>query len=118
MNGRLTLPPGLPDSGAELSRIVTALVDDFGARRVIAFGSCTRGESTRDSDVDLCVVYDATRTPRCDASRLADECVSRVQPRLSTDLLVVSLERWARETKRPCGLWREIAEGGVILHEG
>jgi predicted nucleotidyltransferase len=115
---RLSLPPCSRDPARELARVVDALIKDFGAERVVAFGSCTRGESTRHSDVDLCVIYDQERIPPVQAPRLADRCVSRVNPLLSTDLFVVPMERWEREKSKPWGLWREIVEGGVDLHEG
>jgi hypothetical protein len=53
---RLTLPPRPMDAREQLERVLTALKEDYGAEKIIAFGSSVRGTATEHSDVDLCVI--------------------------------------------------------------
>lgn len=112
----LQLPSWPPNAEKELHKILLALTQDYGAERIIAFGSCVRGKPSADSDVDLCVIRrhppDCTH-PRRDASL----AVLRTGCRLATDLLVLTPEQWNRHQQSPFGVHAEILEHGITLYE-
>ena len=53
---RLHYPPRPANARAEVEKILRALVEDYGAEKIIAFGSAVRGGVTEHSDIDLCVI--------------------------------------------------------------
>src|SRR5215210_1931499 len=84
---KLRLPSHPSDGRSQLERLLAALVTEYGAERIIAFGSCVSGEVSEHSDVDLCVVRDHPATvthPPLEAGL----CVAKTRPRISTDVLV------------------------------
>jgi len=77
---------------------------DFGAERVILFGSYARGEVTEDSDVDLLVVAETTLPPReryGAIRRLADDFPA------SFDIIVRTPEEYHR--------WRSVVNNIVYF---
>jgi predicted nucleotidyltransferase len=113
----LHLPPRPPDAQEHLGRILDALVEDYGAQKIIAFGSCVRGGVTEHSDVDLCVIR---RHPAgCTQPGLeADLAVARRRPLLSKDLLIRTPEQFAASVRRPFGVMEEVVRNGVVVYEG
>lgn len=43
----------MPPSIAEIKRIVSPIAARYGVERMYLFGSCARGDTTEDSDIDL-----------------------------------------------------------------
>jgi hypothetical protein len=113
---KLHLPPLPSDGQRQLERVLTALVTDYGAERIIAFGSCVRGDASEHSDVDLCVVRD--HAPGVTHPQLeAGLCVARTRPRISTDLLVRTPGQFQQAVVSPFGVMEEVIRNGVTLYE-
>jgi predicted nucleotidyltransferase len=113
---KLRLPARPANALQELEKILDALVQHYGAEKIIAFGSCVRGVPTEHSDVDLCVIRQ--HPPGCTHPGLeADLAVCRTRPLLSTDLLVRDPSELARSRARPFGVMDEVLNHGVILYE-
>ena len=114
---RLTLPPLPVDARAQLERVLTALVEDYGAEKIIAFGSSVRGTATEHSDVDLCVIREhpvgCTR-PTYDALTAA----AKSRPLISTDILVRTPGQIAAARRHPFGVMDEILNHGLPVYEG
>jgi predicted nucleotidyltransferase len=115
---RLQLPPGRESAREDIALVLEALLQEFGASRIVAFGSCVSGKPQSDSDVDLLVVTDPTRPiskqPTFDANLVA----SRVSARVPLDILVRSPEEWAAAVRHPTGVIGEAVQHGITLYEG
>lgn len=113
---RLTLPSRPADARAQLERVLTALVDDYGAEKIIAFGSSVRGTATEHSDVDLCVIRE--HPPGC--TRPVFEALTaagKARPLISTDILVRTPTQLAAARQRPFGVMDEVLNHGVPVYE-
>jgi len=86
---------------------------EFGAERVILFGSYARGEVTEDSDVDLLVVGPFT-------GRSVDKSVEirlKLRPKFPLDLLVRTLEKVRQRIEIGDSFIKEILEEAKVLYE-
>lgn len=86
---------------------------EFGAERVILFGSYARGEVTEDSDVDLLVIGHFE-------GRSVDKSVEirmKLRPRFPIDLLVRTPEKVQQRIEMGDCFIREILEEGKVLYE-
>jgi predicted nucleotidyltransferase len=52
----------MPDQDEKMARLVSVAANDERVLALLLFGSRARGDATRLSDVDLCVVLDPTRS--------------------------------------------------------
>jgi predicted nucleotidyltransferase len=85
----------------------------FGAERVILFGSYARGEVTEDSDVDLLVIG-------LFKGRSVDKSVEirlKLRPSFPVDLLVRTPEKVRQRLEMGDSFLREILEEGKVLYE-
>ena len=85
----------------------------FGAERVILFGSYARGEVTEDSDVDLLVIGSFE-------GRSVDKSVEirmKLRPSFPVDLLVRTPEKVRQRIEMGDDFMREILEKGKVLYE-
>jgi len=85
----------------------------FGAERVILFGSYAGGTVTEDSDVDLMVIgpFDGRSVDRSVEIRM------KLRPRFPIDLLVRTPEKVIERIQMGDEFMREIVEEGKILYE-
>jgi predicted nucleotidyltransferase len=86
---------------------------EFGAERVILFGSYARGQVTDDSDVDLLVIIPFE-------GRSVDKSVEirmKLRPQFPVDLLVRTPEKVRQRIEMGDGFMREIFEEGKVLYE-
>jgi predicted nucleotidyltransferase len=86
---------------------------EFGAERVILFGSYAQGIATEDSDVDLLVVCDFE-------GRSVDKSVEirlKLRPQFPLDLLVRTPEKLGQRIEMGDDFIREILEEGKVLYE-
>jgi len=86
---------------------------EFGAERVILFGSYARGEITEDSDVDLLIVGPFE-------GRSADKSVEirmKLRPKFPIDLLVRTPEKVRQRIEMGDSFMKEILEEGKVLYE-
>ena len=86
---------------------------EFGAERVILFGSYAHGAVTEHSDVDLLVIgpYDGKRVDRSVQIRM------KLRPSFPVDLLVRTAEAVQKRIQMGDDFMREIVEEGKVLYE-
>ncbi len=85
----------------------------FGAEKVILFGSYAQGIPTEDSDVDLLVICP------CEG-RNVDTSVKirlKLRPRFPIDLIVRTPEKVRQRLEMGDGFMRQILEEGKVLYE-
>ena len=86
---------------------------EFGAERVILFGSYARGVVTEDSDVDLLVICPFE-------GRSVDKSVEirmKLRPKFPLDLIVRTGEKVRERMEMGDDFMREILEEGKVLYE-
>ncbi len=86
---------------------------EFGAERVILFGSYAKGAVTEDSDVDLLVIgpFEGRSVDKSVEIRL------KLRPGFAMDLLVRTPEKVRQRIEMGDGFMREILEEGKVLYE-
>ena len=86
---------------------------EFGAERVILFGSYARGEVTEDSDVDLLVIgpFKGRRVDKSVEIRM------KLRPKFPLDLLVRTPEKVRQRIDMGDCFMREILYEGKVLYE-
>jgi len=86
---------------------------EFGAERVILFGSHARGEVSEDSDVDLLIIgpYEGRSVDRSVEIRM------KLRPRFPVDLLVRTAEKVRDRIQMGDDFLREIVQEGKVLYE-
>jgi predicted nucleotidyltransferase len=97
----------------EIKRFGQQIGEQFGAERVILFGSYAKGRVTEDSDVDLLVIGHFE-------GRSVDKSVEirmNLRPKFPVDLLVRTPEKVRQRIDMGDGFMREILEEGKVLYE-
>jgi len=87
--------------------------EQFGAERVILFGSYAQGQVTADSDVDLLVIGPFK-------GRGVDKSVEirmKLRPQFPVDILIRTPEKVQQRVKMGDCFMREILEKGKVLYE-
>jgi len=87
--------------------------EQFGAERVILFGSYAQGQVTADSDVDLLVIGPFK-------GRSVDKSVEirmKLRPQFPVDILVRTTEKVRQRIKMGDCFMQEILEKGKVLYE-
>jgi len=87
--------------------------EEFGAERVILFGSYARGNATLDSDVDILVVgaFEGRSVDRSVEIRM------KLRPDFPMDLLVRTPEKVRERIEMGDAFMREILDHGKVLYE-
>lgn len=98
----------------ELKTVVDSLVRDYGARRVILFGSGASGELSPHSDVDLVVIK---QTELSFYDRLA-EVARVVKWTHAFEILVYTPEEFEELRRTNNFVREEICEKGKVLYDG
>ncbi len=98
---------------AELARILPLLVNDYGAEKVILFGSLATGEVAEWSDLDLVVIKD---TDRRFFDRI-DDVTRLTRPRISADILVYSAATFKEMCETRRFFQDEIVGKGRVIYE-
>lgn len=112
----LHYPPRPKNARAEVEKILRALVEDYGAEKIIVFGSAVRGGVDEHSDIDLCVIRE--HPPGCThPAQEAGEAVARAEALISKDILVRTPEQIEAARKRPFGVMDEVLNHGVTVYE-
>ena len=112
----LHYPPLPANARTELEKILHALVEDYGAEKIIAFGSTVRGGATEHSDFDLCVIRQ--HPAGCTHPGLeADLAVARREPLVSKDILVRTPAQLMTERRHPFGVMDEVINHGLTVYE-
>jgi predicted nucleotidyltransferase len=80
---------------------------------IIVFGSCARGQTTEDSDLDVLVVESTVPSRHDEMVRLSDV----LRPLgISADVLVASKETFEYWADTPNTIYYEVAHGGRVFH--
>ncbi len=100
---------------AELARILPLLIHEYGAEKVIVFGSLATGEVGEWSDIDLVVIKETTQR----FMDRIDDVARLTRPQLAADIVVYTPAEFERmcEGRR---FFREeiIAKGRVVYDAG
>jgi predicted nucleotidyltransferase len=101
----------------ELEKIVSTLTDTGIVTKIILFGSHARGEETRDSDLDLCVLtsIEDNGRPFTDIAVNLRAKLIDVQER-SLDFLAYNQDDFFACAERPRSFERHIRENGVVIY--
>ena len=85
----------------------------FGAERVILFGSYARGAVGKDSDVDLLIIgpFEGKSVDRSVEIRM------KLRPQFPVDLLVRTADKVRERIRMGDDFMREIVEQGKVLYE-
>lgn len=97
----------------EIERFCSRIGEEFGAQRVVLFGSYAEGEVQEDSDVDLLVIGPFH-------GRSADHSVAmrmKLRPGFAVDILVRSPEKIRERVEMGDVFIKDILEKGKVLYE-
>jgi predicted nucleotidyltransferase len=87
--------------------------EEFGAEKVILFGSYAEGAATQDSDVDLLIIaaFEGRSVDKSVQIRL------KLRPSFPVDLLVRTPEKIHQRLEMGDQFIKDILEGGKVLYE-
>jgi uncharacterized protein len=104
------------DSGAELARVVSAIVAAIGPDAVVLFGSRARGDAGQDSDFDLAIIVPDGAQRRRAAMR-AYESIARVEGRtVGVDIVALTPAIIAAERGLAGSIARAVVREGVPVY--
>jgi len=86
---------------------------EFGAHRVVFFGSYAHGSPAKDSDVDLLVILPFQGSSVNQSVQIRME----LRPTFPVDLIVRTPENVRRRIEMGGGFLREILRGGKVLYD-
>ncbi len=97
-----------------LKKTAACIRQDAAGARIIVFGSYASGNFSKDSDIDLCVIIDASASQLRVFSRMI---LNKIHPilNLPIDLLVYDRETFRQRAEIPVTLEAEIVETGREL---
>ncbi len=98
---------------AELARILPLLINEYGAEKVIVFGSLATGYVGEWSDLDLVVIKD---TEKGFMARI-DDVTRIIRPRLATEVVVYTPAGFARMCEGRRFLREEVVAKGRVVYE-
>ena len=86
---------------------------EFGADKVILFGSYAHGKPTDDSDVDILVIgaFEGRSVDKSVQIRL------KLRPKFPVDIIVRTAEKVRRRIAMGDGFMRDVLEEGRVLYE-
>src|SRR5437867_3622620 len=113
MNAAVDVPWAVTPEKVEA--VVRRLVEAAHPRKIILFGSYVRGQTTRDSDLDVLVITgNNVADPRAESIRLRD-CVDDID--MPMDILVVPENRFNELRHIPGLIYQEALEHGRVAYE-
>ena len=110
-----TAEPAWAITQDKVDETVARIVQKCSPRRVILFGSFARGETDRNSDLDLLVVtQQEVESPRRESVRIR-RALRGIS--MSMDILVVSESRLQALADAPGLIYREALRNGKVVYE-
>lgn len=97
----------------ELDRIVPIIRDNYGAEKIIVFGSFVQGNIGPWSDLDIVVVK---QTPRRFLDRILD-VANIINSSVGTDIVVYTPREFAEMSQNRLFVQEEIIKKGKVLYE-
>jgi len=104
----------MPVTETLLQEITRQIVDNFDPEKVVLFGSRSSGTERADSDVDLLVIMNTTKSPIQRAIEVKRACRPRF---VAMDVLVKTPEEVATRLRQGNLFLRQILEQGRVLYE-
>ena len=100
-----------------LEEIVVSIKGLYKDCRIILFGSFARGEQTKDSDLDICVLVPELTDRRLEMVVDVKIAIKHIKRMLSSgiDVLVFTQSEWENEHKDRTTLLHTIYQEGVVL---
>ena len=97
----------------QIKKFCRQIGEQFGAERVILFGSYARGKATADSDVDILVIgsFEGRNVDKSVEIRM------KWRPKFPLDILIRTPEKVRQRIKMGDCFMREILEQGKVLYE-
>jgi predicted nucleotidyltransferase len=97
----------------EIERFGRRIGEEFGAEKVILFGSYARGTAERDSDIDLLIVasFEGKSVDKSVQIRL------KLRPAFPVDLLIRTPEKIRERLEMGDQFIKDILQGGKVLYE-
>ena len=105
-------PEKLPD---HVFRIAKALYENYGADRVILFGSTARGDTREWSDIDLLVIKNGEDDYVCQRIGRAKLAIKHVTRGIPVDVLVNTEAEVEAEITRGNYFYQDIMEEGTVI---
>ena len=97
-----------------LKGMVLRIIEKFNPERIILFGSCAKGDTTPDSDIDILVVMPVEGSRRNKANEIDLALADRTLP---MDVIVVTPEQFERQKGLIGTIVSEAAKGGKVIYE-
>ena len=99
----------------ELDAVVASILSYYPPKNIVLFGSRAKGTATKESDIDLCILYD--RLPKRNVEVLQDlyKLVFSL-PGQAVDLLVYEAHQFSEKADRKGSLEQAIQREGEILY--
>ncbi|HUV85578.1 MAG TPA: nucleotidyltransferase domain-containing protein [bacterium] len=98
---------------AELARILPLLIHEYGAEKVIIFGSLATGEVGEWSDLDLVIIKE---TETKSMNRI-DDVARLTRPRLAADVVVYSPAEFERMSEGRRFFREEVVAKGRVVYD-
>jgi len=92
-----------------IQEVVEAVVPD----KIILFGSRAKGEQTKESDYDICVIKRGVFHKR----KVAQRIYLKLDVDVPVDVIVETPERFNELKDNPFLIYREIAKHGRVVYE-
>jgi predicted nucleotidyltransferase len=108
------LPPGLQSQSHILARCLESMNGVIQLQAVFLFGSYARGESGKDSDVDLCIVARGAEN-QLGAARKFREAMRDIWPCPAFTLLPIAPQRLAEKLARKDHFFQTVMKEGIML---
>jgi len=100
-----------------LSKIYIGITSKYSDAQVILFGSFARGEQTKDSDIDICVVVPKITTRRLDMIVDMRTIISKVNKMFPVDLVLNTFEEFEACENNQTRMQYAVKNEGIILYD-
>jgi uncharacterized protein len=100
----------------EIDSIIKQLVDKFDINKVILFGSLARGDYNKNSDIDLCIIFN--KKPRDTYEDCLTDIYLNTIRNIPADFVIADKFEYEAELKDEYSLFaHKIDRQGVIVYE-
>lgn len=94
----------------EIEKIKNEIVEKFHPQKIILFGSCAKGLTTKKSDIDICVVAETDNK-----RKLVQNILLQVNYNVDLDVVIYTPEEWGKYKEDASCFANIISKTGVIL---
>lgn len=94
----------------EIEKIKNQLVRKYQPVDIILFGSCAKGRVSRNSDIDLCLIFDTT-----DKRKMIMDILSEIEYDVDLDVVIYTQEEWRKYKNNKATFAGAINKTGVSL---